>query len=150
MFSGLEKLSSLGDIKRENAGPAYDDIQAYGPLIYTALMLVPCVFGLFIYLRVRVAVGVFSLQLDPTDRPFRPLRLTDSLLGYLLLAFLFSVALHLLLTVTVPELNRNLPVLLGIDAAAFLVAVVAEQLTLVVAGRRYQGAAGAAADNPQA
>jgi hypothetical protein len=138
MFSMFEKLSSLGEIKRETAGAAYAQIQTYGPWIYTGLMVVTCLFGLVIYLRVRVAVGVFSLQLDPTDRPFRPLRLTDSLLGYLLLAFLFTISLHLLLILLVPQLEQDRTVLLGIDAAAFVLAVLAEQLTLVVMARRYQ------------
>ena len=140
MFSVFEKLSGLGEITRANAGPAYDDVQQYGPWVYSLLMLVTCVFGLFIYLRIRVAIGQFSLQLDPTDRPFRPLRLTDSLLGYLLLAFLGVVALHLFLTVLLRGQERSLPMLLGIDAAAFALAVLAEQYTLVVAGRRYQQA----------
>jgi hypothetical protein len=140
MFSVFEKLSGLGEITRENAGAAYDDVQWYGPWVYSLLMLVTCVFGLFIYLRIRVAIGQFSLQLDPTDRPFRPLRLTDSLLGYLLLAFLSVVALHLFLTVLLRGQERSLPLLLGIDAAAFALAVLAEQYTLVVAGRRYQQA----------
>src|SRR5262249_47558947 len=140
MFSVFEKLSGLGEITRENAGAAYDDVQWYGPWVYSLLMLVTCVFGLFIYIRIRVAIGQFSLQLDPTDRPFRPLRLTDSLLGYLLLAFLSVGALHLFLTVLLRGQERSLPLLLGIDAAAFALAVLAEQYTLVVAGRRYQQA----------
>ena len=44
-------------------------------------MLVACAVGLITYLRIRVAIGQFSLDLDLTDRPFRPLTLTDSLLG---------------------------------------------------------------------
>ena len=93
-----------------------------------------CLFELVIYLRVRVAIGQFSLQLDPTDRPFRPLRLTDSLLGYLLLAFLFAVSVHVLLVQVVPELR--LDVNLAIDAGAIALAVLVEQFTLVVAGSR--------------
>jgi hypothetical protein len=137
MFSMFEKLSGLGEIRKEPAGPAYGHVLAYGPWIFTTLMVVTCLFGLLTYLRVRLAIGQFSLQLDPTDRPFRPLRLTDSLLGYLLLAFLFTVSLHLLLLLGLPDLDSNRPLLLGIDAAALLLAVAAEQLTLVVAGRRY-------------
>jgi hypothetical protein len=135
MFSMFEKLSSVTKITRESAGPAYDDIQRYAPWVYNALMLITCVFGLLVYLRVRVAIGSFSLQLDPTDRPFRPLRLTDSLLGYMLLAFLFAVALHMVLLV---PLQHNKPLLFGISGGAFLLAVVIEQLTLVVTGSMYR------------
>src|SRR3954452_4194649 len=89
------------------------------------------------YLRVRVAIGRFSLDLDPTDRPFRPLTLTDSLLGYLLLAFLLAVSVHLLLIQVAPGLGVG-TVLLGADAAVLAVAVLLEQTTLVVAGRHFQ------------
>jgi hypothetical protein len=136
MFSAFEKLSSLGEITPENAGRAYNDIQTYGPWVYAILMVVTCLFGLFLYLRVRVAIGSFCLQLDPSDRPFRPLKLTDSLLGYLLLAFLFAVSLHVLLTVALKESQPA--VLFVCDGAALLVAIIAEQLTLVIAGRRFR------------
>jgi hypothetical protein len=82
----------------------------------------------------RIAIGELSLQIDPTDRPFRPLRLTDSLLGYMLLAFLFCVALHVLLF---PWFERRPGLLLGIDGGAFALAIVAEQVSLVIAGRRF-------------
>jgi hypothetical protein len=137
MFSMIEKLTSLGEITRANAGPAYEDVQTYGPWVYAILTLVTCVFGLFVYVRVRVAIGSFSLLLDPTDRPFQPLRLTDSLLGYMLMAFLFAVSLHLVLILLVPELREYPGVLLLIDAAAFGLAVLGEQLTLFIAGKRF-------------
>ena len=137
VFSVFEVLSGLGHIE---AGPGVDlapaRIQQYGPVAYATLMLVTCLTGLVSYARVRVAIGTFSLQLDPTDDPFRPLRLTDSLLGYLLMAFLFVVSLHLILTLTVPALVARPALLLAIDGAALLLAVAAEQVTLVVMGRR--------------
>jgi hypothetical protein len=135
MFSVFEKLSGLGEVKEENAGEAYKVLQTYGPWIYTGLMVMTCVFGLFMYLRVRLAIGSFSLQLDPTDRPFRPLRLTDSLLGYLLLAFLFTVSVHLLLILSFPDLEKSRVVLL-VDAVALALAVAAEQITITIADRR--------------
>ncbi len=94
--------------------------------------------GMLGYLRVRVAVGRYSLLLDPTDRPFRPFRLTDSLLGYLILAFLATVSLHLLLELLVPGLAKAPTTLLLIDAATMGLAVVAEQVTLVIAGRAHR------------
>ena len=62
-------------------------IQQYGPTAYVGLMMVTCLMGMVGYLRVRVAISKFSLMLDPTDRPFKPFKLTDSLLGYLTVAF---------------------------------------------------------------
>jgi hypothetical protein len=142
VFSVFETLSGLGGIK-PNATEELtsEQIQAYGPLVYSSLMLVTCLLELVIYIRVRVAIGNFSLQLDPTDRPFRPLRLTDSLLGYMLLAFLFALSVHMVLILLVPVLEQNWQVLLGIDVAAFVLAILAEQVTLVVAGRYYEAPA---------
>jgi hypothetical protein len=85
------------------------------------------------YIRLRIAIGYRSLELDPTDQPFRPLRLTDSLLGYMLLSFLFVVSVHFLLYETLHEQHA---LLFGIDGAVFALAVLAEQVTLVVVGRR--------------
>jgi hypothetical protein len=139
MFSAFEKLSGLGEIRKEHAGAAYDDIQLIVPWVYTLLMVVTCLVELIVYIRVRVAIGTFSLQLDPTDRPFRPLRLTDSLLGYLLLAFLFTVSFHMLLLLAFPRLGEEPGLLFGLDGTALLIAIVAEQATLVVMGRRTSG-----------
>jgi hypothetical protein len=137
VFSVFESLSGLGKISAaQTAELSTETVKEHGPLIYTVLMVVTCLLELIIYLRVRVAIGGFCLQLDPTDRPFRPLRLTDSLLGYLVLAFLFCVSLHVFLIVAAPGLQRMPGVLFGIGAVALMVAVLAEQLTLVVAGRR--------------
>ena len=133
VFSCFGALSGLGKIEADRTDLTPDFVRANGPIWFAGLMTVACLFELVITLRVRVAIGNFSLQLDPTDRPFRPLRLTDSLLGYLLLAFLFAVALHVLLVLLLPGVP--LEVILGIDAAAFLLAVLTEQLTLVLAGR---------------
>jgi hypothetical protein len=132
VFSAFEGLTGLGRATGKTDLPS-QDVQDYGPLAYGLLMTVTCFMGLVTYVRLRVAVGTRSLQIDPNDRPFRPLRLTDSLLGYMLLAFLFVVSLHFLLY---PYLALRL--LLAVDAAAFLVALLAEQTTLVIAGRAYQ------------
>jgi hypothetical protein len=132
VFSAFEGLTGLGRATGQTDLPS-QDVQDYGPLAYGLLMTVTCFMGLVTYIRLRVAVGTRSLQLDPNDRPFRPLRLTDSLLGYLLLGFLFVVSLHFLLYPYLAERP-----LLAVCAAAFAVAVLAEQTTLVIAGRAYQ------------
>jgi hypothetical protein len=133
VFSGFGALSSLGKIEADKTDLTPGFVKEHGPIWFAGLMTVTCLFELLMYLRVRVAIGRFSLQLDPTDRPFRPLRLTDSLLGYVLLAFLFAVSLHVLLVQLLTGVR--LEAIAGIDAAAFGLAVVVEQVTLVVAGR---------------
>jgi hypothetical protein len=132
VFSGFEGLTGLGKATGSTE-LAPEDVQKYGPLVYGLLMTVTCLLGLVTYLRLRLAVGARSLQIDPNDRPFRPLRLTDSVLGYLLLAFLFVVSLHFLLY---PYLEEQR--LLIVDAAAFAAAVLAEQTTLAIAGQVYR------------
>lgn len=133
MFSCLGALSSLGKIEADRTDLAPDLVRQHGPIWFAGLMTLTCLFEVLITLRIRVAVGRFSLQLDPTDRPFRPLRLTDSLLGYMLLAFLFAVSLHVLLVQLLPGVAAEVVVLFS--AAAFVGAVLLEQITLVVAGR---------------
>jgi hypothetical protein len=132
VFSAFEGLSGLGKAT-DNAEFRSQDVQKYGPLAYGLLMAVTCFLGLVTYIRLRVAIGKRSLEIDPNDRPFRPLRLTDSLLGYMLLAFLFAVSLHFLLY---PYLDEGR--LLIVDAAAFGAAILAEQTTLVIAGWAYR------------
>jgi hypothetical protein len=134
VFSGFGALSSLGKIEADKTDLTPDFVKTHGPLWFAGMMAVTCLFELVISLRTRIAIGRFSLQLDPTDRPFRPLRLTDSLLGYMLLAFLFAVSLHVLLVQLLPEVG--LEKVAGIDAAALALAVVVEQMTLVTAGRK--------------
>jgi hypothetical protein len=137
LFSALESLSGLGSRGLRGGDLRSEDIVRYGPIIYTSLMVVTCFLQLVVYVRLRVALGRFSLELDPSDRPFRPFRLTDSFLGYVLLAFLFAVSVHLFADVIAPPLRGNWPLSLAFDATAFLLAVLAEPLTLMVAGRRH-------------
>jgi hypothetical protein len=132
VFSAFEGLSGLGKAG-DTAEFRSQDVQKYGPLAYGLLMAVTCFVGLVTYIRLRLAIGTRSLEIDPNDRPFRPLRLTDSLLGYMLLAFLFGVSLHFLLY---PYLEERR--LLVVDAAAFGAALLAEQTTLVIAGWAYR------------
>lgn len=132
VFSAFEGISGLGRATASTELPR-EIVQHYGPLAYGLLMTVTCLLALVVYIRLRLAIGVRSLQLDPTDRPFRPLKLTDSLLGYLLLAFLLVVSLHFLLYPYLPEST-----LLLVDGGALAAAVLAEQLTLVIAGFVYR------------
>ena len=70
VFSAFEGLSSLGKVTGETDLRS-QDVRDYGPLAYGLLMTVTCFMGLVTYVRLRVAVGVRSLQIDPNDRPFR-------------------------------------------------------------------------------
>lgn len=136
MFAGIEGMSGLGGMRPGAFDLIADEVKAHGPTVYGALMVLVGVFGLLINLRVRVAIGGFSLALDPTDRPFRPFLLTDSRLGYWLLAFLFTVAVHLVLF----QFIATSPfVLMGIDAGVLVLCALAELVTLVVASRRVKG-----------
>jgi hypothetical protein len=147
LFSGFESLSGLGRVKNAaDTSGSHIDLSAelvlnWGPVFYGLLMTATCVFGMVTYIRLRIAVGQRSLEADPTDQPFKPLRLTDSLLGYMILAFLFVVSLHFLVVALGFNDERHWLLLLTIDGAAFALAVVAEQVALVVAGRRYIHAA---------
>ncbi len=134
-FSVFEVMSGLGQIKISHPSDLRsEDIRRYAPEAYTLMMLVTCLMGLLTYLRIRVAVGRFSINLEPDDRPFRPLVLTDSLLGYLLLAFFLVVSVHLVLIQFAPTLPDK--TVFMIDAATLATAVVMEQATLIAAGRR--------------
>ena len=137
-FSVFETLSGLGQVKAAGIDIAAATIQRFAPTAYVGLLFLSCAMGMLAYLRVRVAVGRYSLLLDPTDRPFRVFRLTDSLLGYLIVAFLAVVSLHLLLGLLIPPLAKADAALLAIDAAAMALAVAAEQLTLLLAGRAHR------------
>jgi hypothetical protein len=138
IFSGFEGLSGLG--KANASDLPTGQVRDYGPVVYALLMAVTCFVGMVTYIRLRIALGQRSLEADPTDRPFQPLRLTDSLLGYMLLAFLFVVSLHFLLVAGGLHEEAHWGLLLAIDGAAFALAVLAEQVTLVIAGRRFVGA----------
>lgn len=132
VFSGIEGLSGLGRAKSVDLSS--DQVQEHGPTVYGVLMTTTCLMGLVTYLRLRIAIGTFSLLIDPKDRPYRPFRLTDSLLGYMLLAFLLSLSLHVLLY---PHLKNYGPgLLLSIDASVFVLAVLGEQLVLIMAGQK--------------
>ena len=136
LFSTFEVLSGLGQVTPSRPLDLHlAEVERLGPPSYTALMLVTALMGLITYLRIRVAIGRFSIDLDPLDQPFRPLIPTDSLLGYLLLAFFLAIAVHLATLQIAPNLGSQI---LLFDAAAVALAVLAEQTTLVVAGRRWR------------
>jgi hypothetical protein len=135
VFSAFGGITGLGNFRDDaKIDLPSEQVLAFGPMAYGLLMAVTCFLGMTTYIRLRIAIGVRSLQIDPTDRPFRPLKLTDSLLGYMLLAFLFVVSLHFLLYPHLPE-----PIVLIVDGSAFVVALLAEQLAVVIAGWRYHG-----------
>jgi hypothetical protein len=131
-FAGLSGLGAVPDQQRPDVSMVY--VKHFGPVVYGLFMAVTCLLSMVTYIRLRIAIGNRSLDLDATDRPFQPLRLTDSLLGYMLLSFLLVVSLHFMLYETLHEQHA---LLLTIDAAAFLAALAVEQVTLVIAGRHF-------------
>jgi hypothetical protein len=137
-FSTLEALSGLGQIDLKALDVRSEDITRHGPTFYTLLLLVTCLLQLIVSIRLRVAVGRFSLALDPTDRPFRPFRLTDSYLGYLLLAFLFTLSVHLYVVVLRSPTESELPLVLAFDAVVLVITILAEPISLHMAHRHYR------------
>ena len=138
MFSTFEVLSSFGQITED----AQVDLplamaETYGPVLFSTLLLLTCVISLMVYVRIRIAIGHTSLRLYPNDNPFRPFRLTDSLLGYILLAFLSAVSLHLFLAVSRNGADdEGHASMLITDAIAFIVSIVAAPSALFVARQR--------------
>ena len=135
VFSCFGAISGMGKIEADRMDLGAGLIREHGPLFFAGMMCAVCLLEMVIYLRIRVAIGFFSLQLDPTDRPFRPLRLTDSFLGYMLLSFLFCVTLHVILSM-VPKVGSDTSLMLIIDAGAFILAIAAEKATLLLARRK--------------
>ena len=134
VFSGFEALSGLGmkPEQFEKVGvdlPAGDVLQ-HGPVVFCFLMVSSCLLELFVYLRVRVAIGRFSLASDPNDRPYHPWKFTDSSVGFLLMAFLFAVAVHVFATVMSPWLAADFWRVLGVDVLAFAAALGVERYIL--------------------
>jgi len=95
LFASLEGISGLSEIAITDPGLAAIAATRFGPLVYDLVLLAACVVNILIYCRLSAAIAEFSLRLDPTDTPYRPFKLTDTLLGYLLMVFFTTVAVHL-------------------------------------------------------
>lgn len=106
LFSTLENIVGFGKIGIDTADLAASDIETYGPRIYAGLFLAICTAVATMYVRLSLAAAKFSLQLDPTDTPYRPLKLTDSFLGYLLIVFFLGVSVHLSIAPWFTEMSR--------------------------------------------
>lgn len=133
MFSSLECITGLANIGAANFDLAPQDVLRFGPVAYLTVWLVSCCFCGAIYLRLAVAIGNFSLQLDPTDRPFRALKFTDTLLGYLLLVFFLIVGAHL---AAYSRCGADDPTVFAVDAIVGVAAAAAYPLTMFGAARR--------------
>jgi hypothetical protein len=144
VFAAFEGLSALNKVSQPGKTFVVKDADViifYGPLVYSLLTTVTCFFGMATYIRLRIAVGQRSLELDPTDHPFKPLRLTDSFLGYLLLDFLLVVSLHCLaasiINLAGQDAGQYWVPLVALDVLAFILVAAAEQVTVVIFGRRH-------------
>lgn len=127
LFSSLECISGLAKVGAAQLDLASVDVQTYGPLVYNIVLLVTCVASLLIYLRLAVSIAEMSIQLDPTDTPFRAFKLTDTVLGYWIVVFFFAVAVHL---AAVPQFDPGSRTPWMIDGAAVLTAVLLYPLRL--------------------
>ena len=127
IFSALQSLSGLGGTSVPTDLPP-DLLAKNASTVYGALMTATCLTGMVTYVRLRLAAGAFSLALDPEDEPFRLLHVNDSLLGYALLAFLFALSIHFLLS---PWLGAA--PLAGAVIAAFAGALACEQAAVAAA-----------------
>jgi hypothetical protein len=92
IFTVFQALTGLNEFKTQSTELSLDSVKRFGPIAVAAPMAFVGLTCGISYLRLMVALGRFSVELDPTDRPFRPFRLTDSLLGYLMLSFLSALA----------------------------------------------------------
>jgi hypothetical protein len=135
LFSTLENISGLARISVTDAELSATAVQTYGPLLYGGLLVVTYVFVLMMYLRLALAIAKFSLQLDPTDRPYRPWKLTDTLLGYAIVVFFFIVAVQLC---AVPWFAEGSRVPWIISGLAGLAALLAYPLALSAAERAHR------------
>lgn len=101
LFAVMEHLSGLSGINNYQGDIATKDILTFAPLIYTLLTLITASIGTLTYRRLAVAAGELAIKLDTTDNPFNPFKLTDTLLGYLLLCVLFGISLHFMFFITI-------------------------------------------------
>jgi hypothetical protein len=136
LFSVLESLSGLRAVTGRLDIPI-QHVQQYGPNVYSFIAITTSAIGAIIYLRLAVAAGRLSLELDPTDRPFRPFKLTDTFLGYWLLAFFLTVSIHLMCFPVFGDIAQ----LWVFDGAALGVAVAVYPVTIMLAARAHRAAA---------
>lgn len=120
VFSVFESLSGLGAIQANDAEIASVAIQTHGPKVFGLLLFCACFFCVVIYLSLWVRLGRFSLEIDPSDRPFRIFRITDSLLGYLMLCFFTAVSFHLLAIPWIGSIDQAFRLDIPIFIALFL------------------------------
>jgi hypothetical protein len=133
LFSSLECISGFSRVDATQLDLASADVQAYGPTVYSIVLLVTCLASLLIYLRLAVSIADMSLALDPTDTPYRPFKLTDTLLGYWIVVFFFAVAVHLAAVPLVESAGRTI---WSIDGGAALGAILLYPLRLGRAAAR--------------
>jgi hypothetical protein len=114
LFASLEGISGVSDIAVADPGLAAPQARKFGPLVYDVVLLATCLANILIYGRLSGSIAEMSLRLDPTDTPYRPFKLTDTLFGYLLVVFFTTIAVHLTAYAYVPS---DRPLIWIIDAA---------------------------------
>lgn len=134
-FAGLQNIAALGNMPAEMRSE-FDVValMAYAPIVYSGLMLVTVLLCVMGYLRLRIAMGDLSLQLDPWDTPFRAGHMTDSLLGYMLLSLLLSVAAYTMIRSTSSTCGEWIAWSAALTIG--LLTIGAEQMLLIVCNAR--------------
>jgi hypothetical protein len=95
LFASLEGISGVSDIAVGSSDLDAALALRFGPLVYDFVLLATCLTNILIYGRLSASIAEMSLKLDPTDTPYRPFKLTDTLFGYLLIVFFTTIAVHL-------------------------------------------------------
>lgn len=135
LFSVFQALSGLGGINPKETEFSKAVIERQGPLILTLLLLTTCLLSTIVYLRLLRSLGNFSLELDPTDRPFRVFKLTDSFLGYCILAFFLTVSAHLFVFPILEGVRESNEFLWWFDGMVAFSALAGYGLTMSLAAR---------------
>jgi hypothetical protein len=136
VFSIFQAMSGLGDVKSTGTELSRELLRDQGVMYLSALLLVTTLIGLVVYLRLLISIGNFSLLLDPTDRPFRLFKLTDSFLGYCLLVFFLALSVHVLAVPLLPKETTDLSAAWLCDAAAAGLTLLVYALVVLVAAWR--------------
>ncbi|MEZ6141912.1 MAG: hypothetical protein R3B84_15175 [Zavarzinella sp.] len=136
VFSCFGAISGMGKIEASQLDVGKESVILFGPTLYAGLMLLVCVLESLMYIRLRTAIGQFSLLLDPTDRPFRLFKLTDSFLGYLILVFLACISLHVFLNTFSSLRALGQSNIMVIDGGLFVALIALQQWNLYLAGRK--------------
>jgi hypothetical protein len=133
-FVGFQLLAGLGDVEIESVGALrFKEIEIASPVWLASYMIIVTGIALISYVRLRLAVGCFSIFLDPTDHPFHALSFDDAFFGLVILLVPISFDVFLLLSAVLPQWSGSARGL--VTGAVALVIIIGERLLMVAIGR---------------